>query len=293
LLSVAVAALILIVWHEFSVGWWIPLSPPLTGNLFTTGLTMAYMAYLEKKDRGVLMDLFKRNVSPGVAQSLWNQRMHFTQNGRPRPQMLTATILFTDLKNFTTTSEHLGPEALMEWLNGYFHVIVGEIDACGGVVMKYIGDAVMAAFGVPIPRGTEEEINQDAINAVRCALGMEKALAKLNAERVLTGAPKASMRVGIYTGHVVAGCLGSATRIEYTTIGDTTNTASRLESFDKDYEDPTLPSTDCRILIGEPTKQRIGDRFVTKLLGNLDLKGKKEKVTVYRVVSEKISIDEP
>jgi adenylate cyclase len=154
----------------------------------------------------------------------------------------------------------------------------------GGVIDDYLGDGIKANFGVPFPRTTEAEICQDAINAVDCALAMEHEMVRLNAEMQEHGRPPLKMRVGIFTGTVVAGSLGSAERLKYTTMGDTVNTASRLESFEKDLSDPEFADRPCRILIGEQTLRCLSQQFETRRFGEVMLKGKDEKVTVHRVV---------
>ena len=284
--SLSSLALCAAVWRAFAADWWIPLSPPLVGNLSSAALVMVYLSHLERKERGELMDLFKRNVSPQVADSLWSQRAHFSEKGRPLAQKLTATVLFTDLANFTTTSEGMDPAELMDWLNAYMNLMAAEVDAHGGVLMKYIGDAIMAVFGVPVARQTEAEIDADAVSAVRCALAMRAALDRLNAQRSAAGGSLTGMRVGILTGTVVAGCMGSDNRLEYTTLGDTVNTAARLESFDKTFVDPELPPTNCRILIGAPTQRRLGNQFTTKQLPDKELKGKTQATAIYWVVGD-------
>lgn len=145
-----------------------------------------------------------------------------------------------------------------------------------GMINKYIGDAIMALFGVPIPRLSEAEIAKDAISAVDCALGMRAAIEKMNAER--PDAPPLGMRIGIFTGQLAAGTLGSSKRIEYTVIGDTVNVASRLESY-KGVEDHEA----CRILIGERTLQCLDGRYSTRLVGSIQLKGKELPITVFQV----------
>jgi adenylate cyclase len=141
-----------------------------------------------------------------------------------------------------------------------------------------------ANFGVPIPRTTEAEIRQDAVNAVNSALAMEREMIRLNARMQAQGLPMLKMRVGIYTGPVVAGSLGSTERMKYTTVGDTVNTASRLESFDKDLVLPHLETSPCRIIIGDSTLRFLGDQFQTQRVGELSLKGKEEKITAHCVI---------
>ena len=141
----------------------------------------------------------------------------------------------------------------------------------------------MAVFGIPMARSTEQEIRQDAMRAVRCALGMQQELDRLNARWHGRGYANCGMRIGIHTGTLVAGSLGSADRMEYTVLGDTVNTASRLESFDKGL----LSDRPCRILISEATRACLDGNFETQLVGEMNLKGKTEGVTIHAVVGEK------
>ncbi|MBF0320472.1 MAG: adenylate/guanylate cyclase domain-containing protein [Nitrospirae bacterium] len=279
----AVALLIASGYAAFKSGIWIPVVPPALSWLFSASLVTAYKSYTEGAERAELMRLFSRHVSKDVAEAIWRQRDNFLDNGRPRPQKLTATVLFTDIKGFTSVSEGLQPKQLMEWLNEYMEAMAGIVIRHGGVINKYIGDAVMAVFGVPIKRETLEDIGRDAINAVACAVEMGDMLRHLKAGWVERNMPIIDMRVGIYTGELVAGSLGSSERLEYTVIGDTVNIASRLESFDKDYCDKDFADPACRILIGDTTVKYLGERFKTKEVGEAALKGKNEKITVYLV----------
>jgi adenylate cyclase len=268
---------------SFKLGYWIPLAAPALAFLPAAGLVTSYVSYHEYRNRNQLMRLFANQVSPDIAQALWEDRESFLAGGRPKSQQLTATVLFTDLKGFSTTSEGMTPSELMDWLNEYMEVMAQAVMDHKGVVEKYIGDAIMAVFGVPIPRTSAEEISQDARNSVRCALAMAEKMKTLNAHWQGRGLPMCSMRIGIHTGHLVAGSLGSSERQEYTVIGDSVNTASRLESFDKDSTDENLQYVDCRILISEATRALLDDSFRLVPVGSISLKGKSEKVTVYRV----------
>jgi adenylate cyclase len=280
-------ALTFIAWKAFGAGWWIPLAVPAAAYLPAAALVTSYMSFQEKKQRDQLMQLFSRQVSPDIAAALWEQRDEFLAGTRPRSQKLTATILFTDLVGFTTTSEQLGASELMDWLNEYMEAMANVIMAHDGVIEKYIGDAIMAVFGVPVPRTSTEQIARDAQNAVRCALAMEAELAKLNVQWQERGLPACSMRIGIHTGPLVAGSLGSSERQEYTVLGDSVNTASRLESFEKDWKDPDDPERRCRVLISDATRCLLEDEFRTGEIGAMILKGKLASVTVHHVIGRK------
>ena len=268
----------------FLEGRWLPLVPPGMAWLASAAVVTAYMSYEEATRRADLMQLFSRNVSKEVAEAIWQQRDQFLDGGRPRSQELVATALFSDLTGFTTVSEKLSPEALMEWLNEYMDAMAPQVSQHGGVIRQYAGDSIVAMFGVPVPRRSDSEIAQDAVNAVHCALAMETILLDLNRRWRTQERPTTGMRIGIFTGPVVAGTLGSAERSEYVTVGDTMNTASRLESFDKNLFPPDPATRPCRIFIGETTLRHLGDRFETERVGDVRLKGKEQPVGIYRVV---------
>ena len=267
----------------FSGGWWIPIVPcALVSVLAATSVT-SYISYQEKSMRGVLMHLFARHVSTSVANVIWQQRDQLIEGGRIRPQKLTASVLFSDLQGYTSMSEAHEAQEVMDWLNMYMEAMVGVIIANNGTIDKFIGDSIMAVFGAPIPSSTEAEIRRDAANAVRSALAMEKELLRLNEGWREKGYPVAGMRIGIYTGQLVAGSLGSALRSEYTLIGDTVNIASRLESFDKTVSVGPSESV-CRILIGGATLDLLGDEFETLRVGSVHLKGKEASMDIYQVL---------
>jgi class 3 adenylate cyclase len=261
--------------------------PVPTALLLGFGATVLENFILEQRQRTMLMQLFSRHVSPEVADAIWAQRDAFLSGGRLSSQKLVATVLFTDLKGFTGISERMDTHALMDWINDYMEVMAKLVMQYGGVVDDYFGDAIKANFGVPFARTSETERAQDVINAVECALAMGKELQRLNAQWQAQGLPAVAMRVGICTGEVVAGCVGSAERLKFTTIGDTVNTASRLESYEKDLEGPDPRQSPCRILIGETTQTYLGNRFWTQRAGSLQLKGKERPLTVYRVFGTK------
>lgn len=185
-------------------------------------------------------------------------------------QLQRGTILFSDVRGFTSKAEVLGPRETVALLNEYFAEMVEVIEDYGGVLDKYIGDAIMALFGVPIGGA------QDADNAVAVANAMLRRLAALNRSRVAAGRQPIDIGVGIATGDVIAGSIGSPRRMEYTVIGDSVNLASRLEGATKEYG--------VKVLLAEATVQAL--RFPTLLreIELLRVKGKDQPVAVYEAL---------
>ncbi len=269
----------------FFGGWWIPLVPPAMASVMTASLLTAAIASKETRERSQLMQLFSRHVSPEVADTIWRQREHFWDGGRPRSQLLTITVLFTDLEGFTPASEKLDPQRLMDWTNSCLESMVEIIMRHGGVVDDYFGDAIKANFGVPVARSSEAEIASDVHHAVDCALAIEAAMRQLNQRWRADGQPTARMRLGLFTGPAVAGSLGSQARLKYTTIGDTVNIAARLESFSKDTWEPNSEESPCRILLGESTVRLLqSDSYDIRRIGDVLLKGKEQKVAVFQLI---------
>lgn len=283
ILLVGLTFIFLINYWLFAHHIWVIVAAPTLSWLISCLLMLAYLTQQGRQQRAVLMQIFSRHVSKKVAEEIWKQREQYLTAGRLVSQRLTATVLFTDLQNFTTISEQMEPQTLMKWLNQYMTTMVNIIEnQHGGQVNKFIGDGIMAVFGVPIPRTTSEAIAQDAVNAINCAITMRHEMMRLTEQWQAQGFPLIRMRVGIFTGPVMVGSLGSVERQEYAVLGDTVNTASRLESFDKDIEPDNL----CRIIIGESTlKLIVGHLFQTEPVGEVKLKGKQTQITLYRVIT--------
>ena len=164
----------------------------------------------------MLMQLFSQHVSQEVADTIWAGREQFLQDGRIRPQKMTATVLFADLEGSTAVAEQLDPQVLMEWLNTYLMSMANVIAAHDGVVDDFFGDGVKANFGVPVARTKEEDIRQDAINAVQCGLALNDEIQRLNQIHRQQDLPLGKVRIGIATGSVVVGTVGNAQRLKYT-----------------------------------------------------------------------------
>lgn len=275
-----------IAWTAFRAGWWIPAVTPAAAFVCATALTVAYASSQERLMRAVLMKLYSRHVSKEIAESIWANRDSFLDGNRPLAQKLTVTVLFTDLKGFSTISEKMEAARLYVWLNGYLGAMAQVIQEYGGVLKQFTGDGILALFGVPVPHATREEQAADASAAARCALAMGRRLVTLSDEWQQAGLPSVSMRAGIHTGEVAAGSVGSDDRFEYAVVGDVVNTAARLESYDKTLADPDLLSNRCRILVGGPTHELLDASFFTREIGLIQVKGKETKVPVFQVLGE-------
>lgn len=180
------------------------------------------------------------------------------------------SILFSDIRSYTTLTEGADAHEIVEMLNEYFTYMVDVIFHHEGILDKFIGDAIMAVFGSPFPRP-----DVDPMNAVQAALDMNGELDRYNALRVQRGKSPIETGVGISSGEVVCGYIGSEKRMDYTAIGDGVNLASRLESATKQYG--------ARIMISEFTRARVGDRFVMRELDNIRVKGKTLPVKIFEV----------
>jgi class 3 adenylate cyclase len=178
----------------------------------------------------------------------------------------------------------MDPETLLSWINDYMVIMANLVGDYGGVVDDYAGDGIKANFGFPIPSATESAIGKDAHNAVNCALAMGAAMDRLNADWQARGLTTGRVRIGIFTGEAVVGILCGRKSMKYTTVGDTVNTAARLESFAKDDFSSQTERGDWRILIGETTMQYLDGAFSTEDLGSHALKGKHQTTRIYRVM---------
>ncbi len=207
---------------------------------------------------------FRRYVDKQVAEKILSGS---DEGLRVEGRRMRAVVLFSDIRGFTTMSEKMAPEQVVAFLNEYFQRMVGVIVRHGGVIDKFIGDAIMAVWGVPTPRPDA------ALCAVTAALGMREEMAKLNAEFESKGHPRIGVGIGINAGDVVAGSIGSSDRLEYTVIGDVVNTAQRGEAN----------SLAQQILVTKPVYEELKGRLrATALEGRL-VKGKTEPVYFWAV----------
>jgi adenylate cyclase len=182
----------------------------------------------------------------------------------------TATVLFSDIRGFTTLTEELGAQSTVSLLNEYFTIMVDCIQKEGGILDKFIGDAIMAAFGMPVSHGDDED------RAVRAAIAMINELAAWNSLRQDRGEMPVNIGIGLNTDTVVSGNIGSPKRMDYTMIGDGVNLAARLESACKQYY--------ARILISENTYKKLRGTYTAREIDRVVVKGKTAPVGVYEIL---------
>ena len=183
---------------------------------------------------------------------------------------IEATVLFSDIRGFTTLTEELGPQGTVSMLNEYFEIMVGCIQKEGGMVDKFIGDAIMAAFGIPVGHDDDED------RAVRTAVAMIRSLETWNVTRANEGKKPVNIGIGLNTDVVVSGNIGSKKQMNFTIIGDGVNLAARLESACKQYA--------ARILISESTYKKLRGTYRTREIDLVVVKGKTKPVAVYEVL---------
>ena len=218
-------------------------------------------------ERDQVRDLLDKNVSPEVAAQL--MRDGAALGGQERE----VTILFADLRGFTTLSEKLSAPELLTLLNRYLDRMSGAIEAQGGVIDKFIGDGIMALFGAPVAQGDAAD------RALAAALAMERALGELNAELAAEGRPPLGIGVGVNTARVVAGNIGSHRRLNYSVIGDGVNVAARIESETRkaEYRTNLITSAATLAALRDPAK------FAPRPLGKVHVKGRAEPVEIFAV----------
>jgi adenylate cyclase len=217
------------------------------------------------EEREKIKDTFGRFVSRDIASAVLGGQVPLASEQRE------VSILFQDIRGFTTISEQTDPTVLVRMLNQFFTEMVAAVEAEGGIVKQFTGDGVMAIFGA-----LKEHPDAPA-RAVRAAIGMVKRLASLNIRLQAQNLPTLRIGIGVHTGEVVAGLIGPDTRIEYTVIGDPVNLASRIEGLTKELQ--------ATIVISGETASRLGPEFTLGRTATMAVKGKEKPVTVVEVIA--------
>ena len=242
--------------------WWPPLLPAVAAVAVYGAAALAGYAIVRQRARETRA-MFAQYVPPAVVSRLIAQPGLMRLGGEARE----VTLMFTDLANFTTLSEQLSAEQTVEVLTGYFNAMTPIVHATGGTVDKFIGDAVMAFWGAPLDDA------QHAAHAVAAAMAMQQAMQPLVADLQARGLPPIHMRIGLHTGRVVVGNVGSEQRFSYTAIGDAVNLAARLEGANKAFG--------TSILLSAATAAQLPAGAALRALDDVIVKGKTEPVRVF------------
>jgi adenylate cyclase len=221
---------------------------------------------LEERDR--LRETFGRYVTRQVADHLMKGNVNLGG------ELVPVTVLFSDIRAFTSISENMDPRALLDFLNEYFSGMVESVMHHHGVVDKFIGDAIMAVFGAPVPEP------DDPLNAVKAALEMRARLEKINENFKRRDLPEVRTGIGLHCGQVVAGNMGHSERMEYTVIGDAVNLASRLEGMTKELQ--------CDVVLSEDLYRQVARHIEAEPLREIRVKGRDQAVMVYRLIGLRV-----
>ena len=261
-------------YHLFKFDWVFPTAAAQFTVLLAFLLTLALRLTGEERERRRLRTMFGSYVSDDVVDLLITQRGE-GEGVDLKGQEMEVTVLFSDIRNFTTISEKLTAHEVVEMLNTYFGKVCAPILAERGNVNKYIGDAVMAMFGSPVP------YPDHARRAIKAALGMLRATDEFRGwmeqrfpDREL---PRFDIGIGLHTGTVISGDIGTDKRREYTIIGDTVNTASRLEGMTKELG--------WRIVASRTTLEAAGAGVITGEGNSIHVKGRRAEVNVVEVLA--------
>lgn len=246
------------------LGYYVPVLIPI---IFVIGITVMNLGvnYIRaKRERAVLEGVFKKYVDEQVVNEIVKEGGIEAKIGVIRKDI---TVLFVDLRGFTTLSESLEPEQVVDILNSYLSLVANAVAKNGGTLDKFIGDAAMAVFNSPI------DIEDYVFRAICTAWDIRDSANGLDQKYKEKYGKSVTFGIGVHCGEAVIGNIGCASRMDYTAIGDTVNTASRLEGI----------AASGQILISSEVRERIKDRIKTVFTGEISLKGKKEKVSVYEV----------
>ena len=269
-LALAAAYLGLAAWLFAGAGVWLDAAAPTLAILLTFTGGMAANYFTEGRHKRQIREMFSKYVAPEYVAQLADDPSKIALGGR-RAEL---TILFSDIRGFTSISEKLEPHQVIEFLNEYLSLMAAIVKQKGGTLDKFIGDAVMAFWGEPVHHPDHAD------RAADCALAMQETTAQLARRWVAEGKPDIHIGVGINTAEVVVGNIGSVEhKLDYTVIGDGVNLASRLESANKEFK--------TGIIISEFTLAKLGDRFDVRALGDVKVKGKERPVAIFELLGRR------
>jgi class 3 adenylate cyclase/CHASE2 domain-containing sensor protein len=254
----------------FSSFWVIPLAP-LTFGLFIPGATTGSYRYsIQYRQFRHVQRFFKSYVNPQVLQKILDDPKLAVFEG----QRVTVSVMFTDIRNFSTLSETMDPQLVVSGLNRYLAEMTEAVVKVDGYMNRFMGDGILAIFGAPNPLPDD-----GAWMAVQCGMDMLDRLQRLNQSEIFPGISEIRIGIGVHTGEAIVGNIGCYQKMDYSITGDTANLASRIEGMTKVHKVP--------FLISEATCERVRDRIEARFIESTQVKGRKEMVNLYEVVSLK------
>jgi len=253
-------------WHVSNVV--LPLANGMIAIVLLYAMNMSWGYFVESRTKRQLTGLFGQYVPPELVEEMSRDPENYSMAGRKAE----LTVLFSDIRGFTTISEGLEPNELATLMNQYLGAMTLVVRKHRGTLDKYIGDAIMAFWGAPV------DDPEHAKNAVRTGLEMHVALHELNKDLVARGWPELKIGVGVNTGPMTVGDMGSPVRQSYTVMGDAVNLGSRLEGITKQYG--------VGFIVGESTRELLKKEFVFRELDRVRVKGKEDPVGIYEPVGE-------
>lgn len=251
---------------SYKLNFAVPVITPIALQLVTMIFGYSRKFIVESRNKEKIKDAMGKYISQDIMENVVSDIDNVKLGGKKAD----VTVLFADIRGFTSMSEKLQPDEISVILNEYFTAIEPIISKYNGVINKFIGDAVMAIFGEPI------QDKDHAVNAIKCANEMLKKVKELQVKWLEDGKPKIEIGVGINTGEVFVGNIGSEKRLEYTVIGDTVNLASRLESYNKIYK--------TQFLISSSTYQFVRGIADVIKISEVKIRGKEKKMNIYEVL---------
>ncbi|MGH7792884.1 MAG: adenylate/guanylate cyclase domain-containing protein, partial [Thermodesulfobacteriota bacterium] len=270
---VSLLVIVMLLAALFKASLYMNIIAPISSLVISFLISVAYSYATEGRQRLFLKATFSQYMDKKIADYIMENPSLIKPGGKVR----RVTVFFADLAGFTSFAEIISPEkvatVLHKVLNALTEVLIGN----QGVIDKYIGDSIMAFWGAPF------DTDKDEINACQAAIECLEALREINIELMGEGLPELRIRIGIHSGHAIAGNIGSDRLFHYTVIGDTVNLASRLESANKFFK--------TSIIISEDTLKETGNSFFTRELGSIAVKGKLQPVKVFELMDEEQAAD--
>jgi adenylate cyclase len=268
LFIVSLLAIVIVLASLFKASLYMNIIPPVSSLVISFLISVAYSYATEGRQRIFLKATFSQYMDKKIAAYIIENPSLIKPGGKVR----RVTVFFADLAGFTSFAEIVSPEKVATVLHNVLNALTEVLIGNQGVIDKYIGDSIMAFWGAPF------DTDEDEVNACRSAIECLEALRGINNELMAGGLPELRIRIGIHSGHAIAGNIGSDRLFHYTVIGDTVNLASRLESANKFFK--------TSIIISEDTLKEAGSSFLTRELGSIAVKGKLQPVKVFELIGE-------